>query len=112
MLEGKDEKGNTSFTPCNPVDATHVWLQFPSPPVPDTMSHLLLPVSRDPKIGPRRPQWHWNADCQRPTLKPSIRSQSGEDMNHCYVTDGEVKFLHDCTHAGKGQTMSMAEVKT
>lgn len=81
-------------------------------------------INVDPEI---RPAWGFNGDYDRPTFKPSInvtgvrrltdeereRLYKGEDVEptsrvcHSFVTDGNIQFLHDCTHALAGQTHSL-----
>lgn len=87
-------------------------------------------------IGPGQPCWTFNGDYVRPTFKPSIFIRSGhhspdyklppsglceycEDAKadgyeslccvcHSFVTDGQIQFLGDCTHALKNQTVPLA----
>lgn len=82
------------------------------------------------------PSWGFNGDYERPTFTPSVLVRWGhrvpgaggrgpgahcqygcddpEDGNpaccgvcHSFVTDGQVQFLGDCTHALAGQTVSL-----
>jgi hypothetical protein len=62
------------------------------------------------------PSWIFNGDFEKPTLQPSILSRrwrSGEnnppDVCHSFVTDGRIRFLPDCTHELKGQTVDVPE---
>ncbi len=82
-------------------------------------------------------RWDWNGDLERPTLRPSVLVVSGHfvpghdgkacwctynkehpdepapfkcERCHCYITDGRIQFLGDCTHALAGQTVDMLEV--
>jgi hypothetical protein len=64
--------------------------------------------------------WTWNGDTEKPTLRPSVRTQgvdSREDgqygkpyVCHTWVNDGQAQFLNDCTHELRGQTIDMLEV--
>lgn len=64
--------------------------------------------------GPREqgPVWGWNGSLERPTFTPSILVRSGPGMRevcHSFVTDGQIQFLGDCTHALAGQTVPIPE---
>ena len=73
--------------------------------------------------------WGWN-DLERPTFTPSIlvhphRTLIDEDLDwdaliapenvtmtplcHSFVTDGQIQFLCDCSHALAGQTVDLPE---
>lgn len=84
-----------------------------------------------PRISGERPGalWTWNGDRERPTIQPSIlvrgfvrvtddqhaRIMSGEKVEpvpfvcHSFVTDGQIQFLGDCTHALAGKTVPIPE---
>jgi hypothetical protein len=75
------------------------------------------------------PSWTWNGDAERPTFSPSVlvrgykMSEEGmamwmrdepppgdrypgqDTVCHSFVTDGQIAFLSDCTHALAGQTV-------
>lgn len=71
------------------------------------------------------PRWGWNGSADRPTFTPSVlvtwREPSDDpalagdpahDMKrvcHSFVTDGQIRFLADCTHALAGQTVPLPE---
>ncbi|WP_454763394.1 DUF6527 family protein [Cupriavidus campinensis] len=82
------------------------------------------------------PRWGWNGDAERPTFTPSVLVRSGHyvpgheaggcwcayyaehpeeerdfecGVCHSFVTDGQIQFLGDCTHALAGQTVPLAE---
>ena len=49
-------------------------------------------------------RWTFNGDYENPTFRPSMRVDYGNGMiTHCFVTDGQIQYLSDCTHdmAGK-----------
>ncbi|QOT75041.1 DUF6527 family protein [Cupriavidus basilensis] len=85
------------------------------------------------------PRWAWNGDVERPTFTPSVLVRTGHhvqgydgggcwcdfnaelkakgeepcDFNcevcHSFVSDGQIQYLGDCTHALAGQTVPLAE---
>ena len=61
-----------------------------------------------------KPHWEFNGNLERPTFKPSIRSQQpwkeAERVCHSFVTDGRIQFLDDCTHLLKGETVDLPEI--
>lgn len=71
----------------------------------------ILNVDKDP-----RPRWAWNRSESKPTLTPSInawREFGGSrktEVCHSYVVDGKIRFLNDCTHSLKGQTVDLADI--
>jgi len=50
--------------------------------------------------------WDWNGDTEKPTLTPSFVT----DGCHCFIRDGKIEFLRDCSHALAGQTVGMVEL--
>lgn len=74
------------------------------------------------------PRWGYNGDPDRPTFTPSILvtwSEPSDDPDefddtskdikhvcHSFVTDGQIQFLGDCTHALAGQTVDLPNWKT
>ena len=82
----------------------------------------------------RSPSWEFNGDLENPTFRPSAlisfchwvpsaedpefraKIKSGEitqtevkDVCHSFVTNGQIQFLDDCTHALRGQTVPLPE---
>ena len=61
--------------------------------------------------------WGFNGDYEKPTLTPSIKVSADFDgrvpkrICHSFVTDGEIKYLNDCTHELKGQTIKLPIIK-
>jgi hypothetical protein len=73
------------------------------------------------------PCWHWNGSLDEPSYTPSIRVTgvqpatkdelsritAGETIEprpmccHSFVTDGQINFLSDCTHALSGTAMRL-----
>ena len=57
--------------------------------------------------------WQWNGDYARPTVTPSIKvTQPWGDppvdrVCHSFMTDGQIQYLADCTHALAGQTVPL-----
>lgn len=80
--------------------------------------------------------WTWNRDTERPTFTPSVLVTSGHYMSghsgpcwctfnrdrpeapapflchrcHSFVTDGQIQFLTDSTHALAGQTVPLPDL--
>ena len=55
-------------------------------------------------------RWKFNGDLDRPTFTPSLLSQyNNKEICHSYITDGKIRFLTDCTHHLKGQTVELPE---
>lgn len=84
--------------------------------------------------GTPRPVWGYNGNPAAPTFTPSILARSGHHMDggmkecwctyearfkrqspfkcgvcHSFVTDGQIQFLGDCTHALAGQTVPLPD---
>lgn len=77
--------------------------------------------------------WSWNGDVELPTFSPSLLVggvqwdpvaypemhkpnhpdvEPGKQITcHSFITDGQIKFLGDCTHALAGQTVDLPEWK-
>jgi hypothetical protein len=53
--------------------------------------------------------WTWNGDCENPTISPSVLAWAGAFRCHSFVTDGRIRFLDDCTHNMRGQTVELPE---
>jgi hypothetical protein len=51
-------------------------------------------------------RWTFNGDVHKPTIRASILTKGGPRC-HSFVTDGQIQFLNDCTHALAGQTVKM-----
>lgn len=76
------------------------------------------------------PAWGYNGNPSAPTFTPSIlvqgtewltddehaRVMAGETIQprptvcHSFVTDGQIQFLSDCTHALAGQTVALPDL--
>lgn len=59
--------------------------------------------------------WKFNGNYELPTLSPSIlaRTPQGDKpaiVCHSFVTDGKIKFLDDCTHELRNQTVDLFEI--
>lgn len=57
------------------------------------------------------PVWGWNGSMDKPTFTPSILvTYDGADKQtrcHSFVTDGNIQFLSDCSHALAGKTVPL-----
>lgn len=123
---------NGTVIPVEPARATHIKIQLPGP-----SGTMCLPVMiKGTREGTGN--WTWNGDIERPTLKPSVLSQSGHfapefksgdscwckyydehpketPVFHCYrchtwINEGKVQFLNDSTHELAGQTLDLIEL--
>lgn len=68
------------------------------------------------------PQWTFNGDCEKPTVRPSILTRFGKGdgvdgienyrnmVCHIFITDGKIQYLSDCTHELAGQTIEMEDL--
>ena len=58
--------------------------------------------------------WTWNGSIDAPTLSPSVlvTRPSGGARCHCFIVDGQIQFLGDCTHALAGQTVPMDDLSS
>lgn len=70
---------------------------------------------------PRDGRWSFNGDYQHPTFSPSLNQTVGlpgesieqvragrvAERNHCFVRDGRIEYLPDCTHHLAGQTVEL-----
>ena len=56
-------------------------------------------------------RWKFNGDLKKPSFTPSLLVwQSRPELRcHLYVTDGKIKYLHDCFHKYKGRTIDMED---
>jgi hypothetical protein len=94
----------------------------------------VLPVA-PAASGTPRPIWGFNGNGDAPTFTPSVLATNGHYMQgytgpecwcnftartgrvspfkcgicHSFVTDGQIQFLSDCTHALAGQTVSLPD---
>lgn len=77
------------------------------------------------------PSWSFNGDLERPTFSPSllisgVRPISDEEADilaagrhvepvpqvcHLFLEDGKLRFLGDCTHDLKGQTVDLPDAE-
>lgn len=53
--------------------------------------------------------WEWNGDYEKPTITPSILAWGDSFRCHSFVTDGKIRFLDDCSHELKGQTIELPD---
>lgn len=104
--------GGSDIVQCASYEATH--LQFNLPCRPKGALMVLLPVQlKGTREGTNN--WSWNGSVNKPTLKPSVLlgpTIYGETVyrTHCFINDGMVKYLQDCSHDLKGQTIEMPDV--
>jgi hypothetical protein len=98
----------SGYDDCQPSEATHIRLHLPGP-----FPNRILPVM----IGGTRagtPNWTWNGSVDLPTVKPSVLTRgsdkNGDHVCHCWINDGKVQFLSDCSHEFANQTLDLLDV--
>lgn len=89
---------------CPVSEATHVELNMPGP-LPQRYLPVILRGTRD-----GTGCWSWNGDTDKPTLRPSILSETHLHRCHTWVTDGEAQFLSDCSQDLAGQTVALLPI--
>ena len=63
-----------------------------------------------------RVAWTYREDPHGPTFLPSVRHKfdfhdnTSESCCHYFITDGQIEFQNDCTHALKGRTVPLPDV--
>lgn len=57
--------------------------------------------------------WTFNGSLERPTFNPSLLINYSEKNGvcHCFIRDGRIEFLGDCTHALAGKVVEMEDEK-
>jgi hypothetical protein len=95
------------YEPCTVFEATHLRINLPGP-----SGELVLPViikgAREGKNA-----WTWNADTERPTLRPSVLTIGGSEETwrcHSWINDGQAQFLDDCSHDLRGKTVPLLDL--
>lgn len=96
---------NGSYIPCDSINATYIMLNLPGP-IP---TRILPVITHGSRSGTNC--WSWNGDTEKPTIKPSILSNSGTNRCHTWINDGKVIFLDDCSHELKGQTLDLLDIE-
>ncbi len=72
-------------------------------------------------IDPDKRAWKWNGSLDSPTLGPSVlvtydgadagKNGAPQSVCHCYVIDGHIEYLPDCTHDLAGKKVLMEPIK-
>jgi len=61
-------------------------------------------------------KWTWNGSMTTPTFYPSLLVSWGQgperEVCHSWVENGFIRFLSDCTHALRGQTLELPFVQS
>jgi hypothetical protein len=67
-------------------------------------------------VGPQREgwgtaRWTFNGSFDRPTFSPSLLCNKDHPASRChsFVEDGKIRFLEDCWHELKGQTVDLTD---
>lgn len=77
-------------------------------------------VVKVPPDHPNTPVWGFNGDLERPTFTPSVLVNKdarpddvarGAHRCHCFVREGMIQFLGDCTHSLAGKTVPIEAPK-
>lgn len=58
--------------------------------------------------------WTFNGNLEKPTFSPSLlvhNSPPPDGRCHSFIADGKIRFLDDCTHELKGQTVGLPDVE-
>jgi hypothetical protein len=58
---------------------------------------------------PPNTNWEWNGSLEKPTFRPSLLAM-GEKRCHSFIEDGKIRFLGDCQHELKNQTVPLPEL--
>ncbi|MFA6066883.1 MAG: DUF6527 family protein [Candidatus Babeliaceae bacterium] len=90
------------------IDDTHYAFLFECPGCEH--AHVVYVKESAQKIA-----WDFNGDIDKPTFSPSILNKWTEGeahkVCHCYIEDGKIQFLGDCTHELKNQTVELPEIE-
>jgi hypothetical protein len=60
--------------------------------------------------------WSFTGTLEKPTFSPSIHTKAEKTNGelifrcHCFVENGFIRYLDDCTHSLAGQTVEMPDV--
>lgn len=55
-------------------------------------------------------RWTFNGDHDRPTLTPSLITDTTKGKCHLFVRDGQIQYLDDSWHELRGITVNMRDV--
>lgn len=79
-----------SYWVRNPADTVHPW--------------IVLPYDK----------WEFNGDFVKPTFSPSVlvygNEKTGRPRTHCFIRDGRIEYLSDCTHELAGMTRDVRPI--
>ncbi len=75
--------------------------------------------NHDVPVPPHPQAWEWNRSLEAPTLSPSVLVEyNGRDAGkdgappavcHCFIRDGRIEFLGDCSHDLAGREVPMED---
>lgn len=55
-------------------------------------------------------RWTFNGDYEKPTFSPSMKVNYGNGLiTHCFVKNGNIQYLSDCTHDMAGKTVQCVD---
>jgi hypothetical protein len=66
----------------------------------------------------KRPCWNYDGNPDAPTFSPSILTRWTEHRDglavgmvcHCFIRNGKIEFLGDCTHSLAGKTVQVPDL--
>lgn len=78
---------------------------------PGCNSPHIFPTDNSNVINGQVHKWTFNNDGDRPTFTPSMNCSPDRPDSQChsFVTDGKIRFLSDCYHGLKGQTVDLPD---
>lgn len=64
------------------------------------------------RVRGKGPSWSWNGDENAPTFSPSMLVNQHHEPSRChsFVENGQIRFLSDCHHDLKNQTVDLPEL--
>ena len=68
-----------------------------------------FPVRPNKRDGVPGPKWRFEGTVDEPTFMPSMNITSARHRCHSFVEKGKIRFLGDCAHDLKGQTVELPD---
>lgn len=125
MVKRKNGIGSKRIQ-CSPDEATHIELKFPLEHIyvdwdyfgtierEYPLLYVIIPIqTKGTREGTGN--WTWNGSVEKPTIRPSIlrtKKFAGKEYRcHCWVNDGKVKFLSDCSHDKANEIIDLLDIE-
>lgn len=86
---------------CVSTEGSSAWGYNGNPDSPTFTPSIATWSNAKKETGPETGEWHWLRDAEGTPLAWRC---------HSYVTDGQIQFLSDCTHALAGQTVPLPDL--